>query len=231
MTVHNIVPALPEPTVLLDRCRGFAILDAILEPPDAMIRVHTFDPVWSRRDRAALATMDPGTGDVLRFVFDPAGVFIYGFDHESDASTWKPRRPSTAATHWPGLLDGVPASLAKYTRHRAFLWQGTFDATVVIWRELRDRTWNCGPVVFGRNESDGADWMFEHILDGAAGYAHFARIFFDRDVNPLAVESVLAQCPLTPEVITALNADACLPDIVRTAAAIGYPVADDLRDL
>ncbi|MFJ3601122.1 hypothetical protein ACIPRU_32165 [Streptomyces sp. NPDC090126] len=74
--------SLPDPDILLARCRALALLDAIL---DADAPTHSFVSDW--HEGVGLAYMDNGSGDQYAVVFDPPGVFLYGFDHESDATT------------------------------------------------------------------------------------------------------------------------------------------------
>src|SRR4051794_25639881 len=99
MTVLELVDQLPDPVVLLERCRALAVLDAVF---DTRFRTYRFDPAWGG-DGVALAEMDNCGGDLYAIVFDPAGVFLYGFDHESDATPWR----EDDRVHWPGLLDGL----------------------------------------------------------------------------------------------------------------------------
>ncbi|WP_234421977.1 hypothetical protein [Streptomyces sp. CB00316] len=112
---------MPDPDVLRARCRALALLDAIL---DADAPTHSFVSDW--REGIDLAFMDNGSGDQYAVVFDPAGVFLYGFDHESDATPWRewPR------AHWPGLLDGLPPSLAHYPAAPEFQFEDRTSSTM-----------------------------------------------------------------------------------------------------
>jgi hypothetical protein len=220
MTVHDLVAALPEPAVLLERCRAYAVLDAALGQ-DPAYRYHSFAPAW--REGVALAGMDNGGGDQAGIVFDPAGVFLYGFDHECDATPWR----EEPRAHWPGLLDGLPESLAHYAVEPAFLFDGFFDATVCAWRETGDTAWRCGPVAFEDDETDGADFLFDLLLDGSAdGYADWARDYFELSVDRGAVARVLSGAPLTPATVAALNPAADFAAVSAEAARLGFPVAD-----
>lgn len=126
MTVHTLVTALPDPEVLRARCRALALLDALLDPAAP---THTFFPEW--RPGVDLALMDNGSGDQYAVAFDPAGVFLHGFDHECAATPWR----TWPRAHWPGLLDGLPPSLAHYPEDPEFQFEEFFDATVCVWRE------------------------------------------------------------------------------------------------
>ncbi|MEV4443121.1 hypothetical protein AB0K09_29760 [Streptomyces sp. NPDC049577] len=217
MTVHDLVAVLPDPDALLARCRAFAVLDAVFQPA---YRRHGFSPAW--RDGVALASMDNGSGDLYAVVFDPAGVFLYGFDHESDATPWR----EEPRAHWPGLLEGLPAALAHYADEPVFQLDEFFDATVCAWRETGASAWGCGPVVFEEGETDGADWLFGTLANGSAeAYAADAEDYFGRSVDRAAVAAVLGGGPLTRDVVAALNPAADYGAPAAEAAAMGYPVA------
>ncbi|MDH6114845.1 hypothetical protein P3T36_001196 [Kitasatospora sp. MAP12-15] len=216
MTVHDLIAVLPAPAVLLERCRAFAVLDAVLDPHAP---THTFEPAW--RDGVALATMENGSGDQYALAFDPAGVFLYGFDHECDATPWREQ----PRAHWPGLLDGLPASLARYAGEPAFQFDDFFDATVCAWRETGDTAWRCGAVVFEDGDSDGAEWLFDLLADGGAeAYAEYASAYFGRPIDRPAVASVLAGLPLAPQTVAALDPSADFAAVAAVATAIGFPV-------
>ncbi|MEU1823079.1 hypothetical protein ABZ502_11680 [Streptomyces abikoensis] len=218
MTVHDLVAALPGPTVLAARSRAFALLGSIL---DASAPMHTFVPGW--RGSADLACMENGSGDQYAIVFDAAGVFLHGFDHECDATPWR----EEPRAHWPGLLDGLPASLAHYPVDPEFQFDGFFDATVCAWYETGADGWRCGPVEFGAGESDGAEWLFDLLADGSPGaYAEFAEDYYERQVDPGAVAAVLAGAPLTRRTVASLSPTADFDAIATQARTLGYTVYD-----
>lgn len=216
MTVHELVALLPDPAVLLARCRALALLDTILDPHDP---THSFVSDW--REGVDLACMDNGSGDQYAVVFDPAGVFLYGFDHECDATPWR----DEPRAHWPGLLDGLPCSLARYSAAPEFQFDGFFDATVCAWREAGATAWQCGPVEFSADESDGADWLFDLLADGSPeAYVSFAEDYYERPVDPEAVRVVLAGAPLTRATVTSLSATADFETVASQARALGYTI-------
>ncbi|MCX4759060.1 hypothetical protein [Kitasatospora purpeofusca] len=214
MTVRDLLPLLPDPAELRARCRGIALLDSILDPHAP---VHAFVRDW--REGVDLATMDNGSGDQYAIVFDPAGVFLYGFDHESDASPWRDEDHE----HWPGLLDGLPAPLAHYAQTPEFQFEGFFDATVCAWRESGDAEWRCGPVEFGAEETDGAEGLFGLLVDAGPGaYAGFAEDYFERSVDRGAVAAVLAGDPLTRRTVESLCVGADFGAVAARARAMGF---------
>lgn len=216
MTVHDLLPLLPDPAALAARCRAFAVLDTVLDPAAPL---HTYRSGW--REGVDLAWMENGSGDQWGIVFDPAGVFLHGFDHECDATPWR----EEPRAHWPGLLDGLPASLAPYATAPEFQFQGFFDATVCAWRETKADAWQCGPVWFAPDESDGSDWLFGLLADGSAeAYAEFARDYWERPVDIDAVRTVLAGAALTPGITTALSPTADFATMAKAVRALGHPV-------
>lgn len=218
MTVHDLLPLLPEPGELRRRCRSFAVLDLILTE---RYQTHLFQPEFA--PGVALAQMDNGSGDNYAIVFDPAGVIGFGFDHESEVSPWRedPRE------HWPGLLDGVPGPLSPYLDEPAFNFDGLLDATVCFWREGGDGAWRCGPVEFEDGVDDGARWMFETLVgEPVSAYAAFARDYFQREIDVSAVEWVVAGEAVTPSIVTALAPERDVAEVLAAVAEQGYPVAE-----
>ncbi|WP_329367168.1 hypothetical protein OG896_19615 [Streptomyces sp. NBC_00669] len=195
------------------------MLDAIL---DADAPTHSFATGW--RAGVDLASMDNGAGDQYAIVFDPAGVFLYGFDHECDVTPWR----EEPRAHWPGLLDGLPASLAHYATTPEFQFDGFFDATVCVWREAGAPAWECGPVEFADHESDGAGWLFGLLTEGSPeAYVGYAQDYYGGPVDLDAVRAVLAGDPLTRRTVTALSATANFEALTPRAGALGYRVQEE----
>ncbi|MEV8326631.1 hypothetical protein [Kitasatospora sp. NPDC056731] len=216
MTVHHLLAALPGPDELRARCRALALLDSIVSTPYAPD--HSYVAGW--RPGVDLACMDNGSGDQYAIVFDPAGVFLYGFDHESDATPWR----EEDRVHWPGLLDGLPGSLAHYAQAPEFQLEGFFDATVCAWRETGGADWRCGPVEFADGETDGADWLFDLLTDadGTEAFVGYAEDHHEQSVDREAVAAVLADAPLDRRTVSALSPTANFDTVTALARALGY---------
>jgi hypothetical protein len=218
MTVRELLPALPDPDVLRARCRALTLLETVL---DGFAPRHDYILNW--RVGVDLATMENGSGDLYGVVFDPAGVFLYGFDHECDATPWRewPR------AHWPGLLEGLPAVLAHYPADPELQFDGFFDATVCAWRETGTASWQCGPVMFAPGESDGSGGLFEVLTDGSAeAVCRDAEDYYERPVDREVVAAILAGAPLDHRTIAALNPTADFEAIADRARLLGYAVVD-----
>jgi hypothetical protein len=219
VTVHELTARLPEPQALRAACRAFGVLDAVF---NAEYPKYSFTAGW--RDGVDLAGMDNGGGDDWSIVFEPGGVFIRGFDHESEATPWRDDPPE----HWPGLLDGLPASLARWTEEQEFQFDEFFTATVCIWREAGDTAWRCGPVEFDGHASaaDGSGWLFDDVVEGSVeAYLEHAKWYFEREIDEEPVRAVFAGEPLTPELVHALNPDAEFGKVAEVARRAGHPVA------
>jgi hypothetical protein len=217
-SVQDLAARLPAPDELRRRCQAFSVLDAVFDPRFAK---YSFTSTW--RDGTDLAGMDDGGGDLWNIVFEPAGVFLYGFDHESEATPWR----DEPRAHWPGLLDGLPPTLSRWAEEEAFQFDGFFDATLCVWRESGDSAWRCGPVEFDgyASSNDGSGWMFDELVEGGvAGYLRHAESYFERTIAPEAVEAILAGRPLIAELMQELNPNAFFPAVAKVVEAAGYPV-------
>jgi hypothetical protein len=205
VTVHDLAAALPGIAAVRDRCRALALLDAILSP-EWESRYHFFGAQGAPGDE--VASMDNGSGDAYSIAFTAAGAFIRGFDHESPMSP--------AANHerlWPGLVDTVPAVFAAQVSEPSFGFEGHLEATVCLWREAGDDSWQAGAIDFPPGaDPDGANWLFQLIVD-PSGYAAWAADYFEREVDAAAVADILAGKPHTIELFRRLNAETSLADI------------------
>ncbi|MFF4170850.1 hypothetical protein [Streptomyces sp. NPDC001744] len=152
----------------------------------------------------------------------PIGAFAAHFDHESDATPWRewPR------AHWPGLLDGLPPSLAHYPAAPEFQFDEFFDAMGCVWREKNAEAWQCGRVTFD-DESDGSDWLFALLTDGSTdAYAGFAEDCFERTIDHDAVAAVLSGAPLSHGTVASLSSTADFETVAAQARALGCAVQD-----
>lgn len=218
VTVQDLAARLPEPNALRASCRAFGVLDAVF---NLRYPKYLFTAAWQQG--VDLARMENGGGDHWNIVFEPAGVFLYGFDHESEATPWR----DEPRAHWPGLLDGLPASLARWPKEDAFQFEDFFDATVCIWREAADTAWSCGPVEFDGHAgaTDGSGWMFDDVAEGTAeAYLDHAESYFGRTIDAEAVGAVMAGEPLSSALVRALNADADFGAVTEVARRAGHPV-------
>ncbi|GGT69284.1 hypothetical protein [Streptomyces lateritius] len=224
MTVYDVARKLPGTDVLLDHCRGLAMLDAVLSPEwDG--RYYSFHSRWSGGGQ--LASMCNGQGDQYSLVFSAAGVYIRGFCHESLMS---PYGPLADGSPWPGVLDSVPEVFRAYVEEPAFTDEdGGPVVTACLWREPADTAWRTGTIDFPEEgddpeDADGAGYLFELLVDRSAeAYQEWAEYYHETSVDLDAVRHVLALRPLTAPVVTALNPGTDLAALADDIAEIGYP--------
>lgn len=230
VSVYEVISRLPEITVVRDRSRAMAMLDAIMSPEwDA--RYYSFDSAWSPAEE--MASMRDGSGNEYSIVFSAAGAYARGFDHESPMS---PYRVSPSVS-WPGLLDTVPEVFRSCVEEPAFSDpDGAVRATVVFWRETSDFEWRSGNVeVSDRDQmdadadADGAERLFDVLADGRPeAYQLHAEEYCEVKMHLDAVRHVYALRPLTQSVVSALNPDVMLGDLAEDIVQVGYTTGGSL---
>ncbi|MFB7469520.1 hypothetical protein [Kitasatospora sp. NPDC056184] len=207
--MRELLARLPGPAALRDRCRGIAMLEAILGP-DWVDRYYSFNARWSEGEE--MASMRDGQGDDWFMVFSAAGVYARGFDHAA---------PNAGAR----LLAEVPPAFRSCVTEPAFGEEdGVPLATVCFWREPGDAAWrapSAGPT--------GGVGLFGLLAaeDPAEAYREWAEEYYELEdgLDPSAIAHVLALRPLTDAVVSALNPDLTLAIVADDVAEIGYPAS------
>ncbi|ONH32502.1 hypothetical protein [Pseudofrankia asymbiotica] len=220
MNVYEVAARLPDISVLRDRCRALAMLEAIV-CPEWEFRYYSFDASWAPAKE--MASMRDGSGDAYSIVFGPAGAFIRGFDHES------PMSPVVVGGLWPGLVDTVPEVFQAHVDEPAFSFDGRLEATFVLWRQHHDDHWRTGtmelPPHAGHRESpDGAELLTILCDPGPNIYLAFAADYYEVALDTVAVSRLWTLHPLDGTTVTALNPDLTLADVRQDAEQTGYPV-------
>lgn len=217
MTAHDVARALPEISVLRDRCRVLATLDAVMSPEwDG--RYFSFDSRWAPGED--MASMRNGSGDEWSIVFSSAGGFVRGFDHESDMSPY-----ANDGKLWSGLVDRVPAVFTAHLTEPAFCDGATLLATVCMWRQVEDDGWHAGEMIFPPGDDpDGANWLLEILVHySPEAYERFAEDYYEAYVDSSAVCAVFALEPMTQDLVQRLNPDTDMETLADDLAQIGYP--------
>lgn len=222
VSVYEVIRQLSEISIVRDRSRAMAMVDAIMSP-DWEARFYSFDSRWSLTEE--MASMRDGCGNEYSIVFSPAGAYARGFDHESPMSPYRVTPPAL----WPGLFGRVPEAFLPQVTEPAFSEvDGTPRATVCFWREQADIEWKCGAVQAlpeGVEDDGSAEWLFDVLLDGRPeAYQQFAEEHYEVAVSLQAVRHVYALRPLTQSVVSSLNPDVDLASLVEDIAQIGYPL-------
>ncbi|MCC2974388.1 hypothetical protein [Massilia sp. IC2-476] len=207
---------LPAPDILKRVMQSLAMLDAIVEE-ECEYRYFSFDASWS--PDAQMGSMRNGQGDDLFAVFDPAGCFIRGFDHESAMSPWA----SNSAKVWPGVLEDVPRQFSSSLTEPAFHMD---DTTFCIWFPAGDQAWRQGAIAYPlTSDPDGALWMLSYYRGGPQTYHDFAQHYYEVDIPVEAIARVYKHEPLSPALIEALGSSRRFDQLAVEGSAIGYPTA------
>ena len=214
ISTRNLIQ-LPEPQTLKKITQALAMLDAIIQR-EWEYRYYSFNSKWSEYEE--MASMRNGEGDGWYCVFSSAGVFLKGFDHESEMSPWSREDGQV----WPGVLDGIPAVFQPCATEPAF---SMGDTTCCIWRENSESHWHSGNISFpDGDDPDGSAWMLL-ILDGnPLTYKEWAEEYYERAIDADAIKQIYEGTPLTPALVGALNPEVEFETMRSDAREIGYPV-------
>lgn len=163
-SVERFAEKLPDPAELQRRCRVVSMLDALVvgkplvEGYDGTI----YHPSWRHGDD--LVKYTNGGGDEWSIIFSAKdGVFVRGFVHDSDLSTYN------EDDYWPGLVGDLPEPFTSDLKNPD-LYQHYDTApqmTVCVWRATADDTWRHGtlePTQWGYY-GDGGEGLFEPLVD------------------------------------------------------------------
>ncbi|WP_328958276.1 hypothetical protein [Kitasatospora purpeofusca] len=209
LDLRGLLARLPNPASLRDRCRGLAMLEAILGPVWGD-RYYSFNSTWG--DGQEMASMRDGEGDDWFMVFSDAGVYARGFDH-------------TAPNAAPQLLPEVPAPFRAQTVEPAFGEEdGVPLATVCFWHDAGGDAWRAPSAA-----PTGGVELFALLAaaDPARAYLAWAEEYYEPEHSPepAAIAHVLALRPLTAAVVAAIDPAVDLDDLAGDIAEIGYPTA------
>ena len=216
MPVTNLAARLPGIETVRRWSQSLAVLDAILSP-EWSFRYFSFNARWGDDQ---MASMRNGSGDEYSIVFASEGAYLRGFDHESAMSPFgrEPPRP------WPGVVDEVPIGFQRFVAEPFFCIGEVPAVTVCLWRLAGDSAWRHGAVTLptAEGDPDGADWLFEELDGRAETYRSYARDYFEKEIELAAISHVYDQRPLTDEVVSELNPDISLADLIEDLHEIQY---------
>ncbi len=200
---------LSPPVRLRDLMQALAALDAIVSP-EWEYRYYSFNARWGPGE--LMGSMRNGSGDDLFVLFNDAGAFIKGFDHEC-------RPPAARAKD---VYDRVPAAFRSGIDEPAFSPE---YVTFCCWRTFQEDQWNASgapPLEAGR---DGSDWMLAGLDDSPATYLAFASDYYEVELDAGCVDAVYRRSPMTPELARGLNPEIDFPWLLGELDEIGYPAA------
>jgi hypothetical protein len=213
ISTHDLTQ-LPDIDHLKALSQSLAMLDAIL-CPKWEYRYYSFTAHWSEGEM--MASMRNGSGDEYFILFTSAGAIIKGFAHEAPMTPYTFDPPQV----WPGVLDTVPSVFAAFLTEPAFIIE---DTTFCIWRTYHDSVWQRGKIDFPTDpDPDGSQELLA-ILDGNPQTYHtFAKAYYERPTALEAVVHIYNQQPLSEALVTTLNPDIALADVIEDQGEIGYP--------
>jgi hypothetical protein len=223
MTAAQLADRLPAIGVVRRWSQSLAVLDAIMST-EWEYRYFSFDAQFGPGE--ALASMRNGSGDEYSITFTRGGAFLRGFDHGSPISPFVQTPPAL----WPGLLAGLPASLAAAAQEPAFTLGGISKATVALWRLAGDDHWGHGHIAdppaleTEYADLDGSGWLFAQLDGRCESYLQYASEYFERELPAQSVTQVIEHRPLTAALVQALNPERSLDDdLTGELNRIGYP--------
>jgi len=213
--------SLPDIDALRRLMQSLAMLDAILSR-EWEYRYFSFNRHWSPAEQ--MGSMRNGQGDHYFALFNAAGCWLKGFDHEAPMSPFASDPPKLAV----GVFDGVPAEFQPCLTEPAFVIEET---TFCVWRRYSDRAWQRGPVKFpaGEEDPDGSAGLLRYVDGRPQTYRDWATDYYERDVPLAAVHSIYAHEPLDQRLVMDLNAELSLSDLIADVEEIGYPSRTDGR--
>jgi hypothetical protein len=214
MVSQKRLATLPDIESLRRLSQSLAMLDAIMSP-DWESRYYSFNSKWGEGE--VMASMRDGSGDEYFILFNPHGVIVKGFAHESPMSPYA----TESGKPWAGVLDDAPDEFKNFLSEPAF---SIGDTTFCIWRRYTDSSWQVGSIDYPEGgDPDGSEDLLS-ILDGQpSAYKEFAEYYYEKEIDLSAVEHIYQHRALTPEIVAALNADVSLGGLKSDVKEIGYP--------
>ena len=207
---------MPAPPSLKQLTKSLAMLDALIQR-EWEYRYYSFDSKWA--DYGEMASMRNGQGDGWSCVFGSGGVFLKGFDHESEMSALSKQPPNV----WPGVLDSVPSTFKDCLLEPAF---SMVDTTFCIWRLPEHAQWKTGRISYPAGDDPDGSGRLLSILDANPdSYKKWADEYYERSISLTAIQQIYEGTPLTPELVRELNPDVQFASLLGDAAEIAYPTA------
>ena len=186
--------------------QALATLDAIISP-EWEYRYYSFNERWDAGE--SMGSMRNGQGDDLFVLFNAAGAFIKGVDHER----------FRGSAH--DIYARVPPAFSSGVVEPAFSPE---RATFCCWRTYQaDRwDWTSQPSEDGY---DGSDWLLSGLGGDPETYLSFARDYYEIEVDAEVVSLVHQRAPITLALATRLNPEIDFQALQHDLTEIGYPIS------
>ncbi|MBW8184896.1 hypothetical protein [Shewanella nanhaiensis] len=210
----NNLNSMPEISELKKLLQSLAMLDAIMSP-EWDERYYSFNSKWDENEQ--MGSMRNGCGDDFSVLFNQAGCFVKGFDHESAMSSWNTGKQQP----WPNLLKGLPPEFLAASKEPAFSME---NISFCIWKLHSVNSWRIGDFEFAVGEDpDGSEYLLE-IFDGDPDtYRVFAQEYYEVDLDIAVIEKVYRHLPLTDRLVKSINSEVSLKELEKDILEIGYP--------
>lgn len=155
---------IPEPKEFLRRLRNISYSsEKVAQSDDYM----TTEIEYSENDKALCIKYDDGSGNEYTVVVTKEGVFVWGFDHESEHSIYN----QEVELENQEVLQDVPEQFSWVLTEKTFSWDSPEDnphilATIAFW-STDNKTWNYSPKLENFDEYDdgGFKYFFKHIIN------------------------------------------------------------------
>jgi hypothetical protein len=200
----NTLPTISE---LRKICKSLAVLDCVLMP-EWEFRYYSYDSKWSRE--CELASMRNGSGDYYFIHFNPIGIFIKGYFHESNP-----------INKFSEVMDQIPSEFNKYIEDPALLIQ---EHSFLLWRKYLDTSWSHENSTLHNTckTSNLNEILF--ILDGEPKtYKSWADSYYEIDIPLKMVEHIYAHELLSEDIVYQLNSEISIKELTNDLDEIGYP--------
>jgi hypothetical protein len=159
----------------------------------------------------AVASMRNGQGDSYLAWFNPQGIVLKGFAHESPMSPYRISPPQI----WSGIWDGFPQQFNEFLSEPAFMIDET---TFCLWRTFNETHWQLGNVQF----PDGSARLLKLLVGNPQTYRQWAETYYEKPISLSAVTHIYEHSPLTEYVVTTLNPSLSIQDVASDLTEIGY---------
>jgi hypothetical protein len=204
---------LPNLVAIRQRAKALAMIDAIV-CSDWESRYYSFNASWGVGEE--MASMRNGSGDDWFLLFGAFGAGIKGLAHETTLA-----KDKTLLTE---VRRQVPASFASFLNEPAFNWDWM---SYCFWRSPQDQNWSRvqhhAPQL--AQAEDGSEEYLSLLTEPPAAYVDFAKWYYEVELPVAAVEAVYNGAPLTPLLVSSLNATQTLEDVLSDATEIGYLIS------
>lgn len=188
--------------------QALAALDAIISP-EWEYRYFSFNSRWG--DGEMMGSRRNGSGDEMFVLFNNAGAFIKGFDHER----WD---ENLTLDYFYG---SVPPGFTDGTTEPAF---SPNLVTFCCWRTTMSDHWDFAQVPQLLAVDDGSAGMMSELDDDPASYLSFARDYYEAEFDVRSVAAIYCHTPMTLALATSLNSATDYPTLIRDLSEIGYPI-------